>query len=116
MPQLYDPPSGWQFGFPKIFPGTRSTKDQLIADGYPAADAEWAAKHCRFWGTKEQTMTYEEWLRAVDAELDTRFGLCMDLLPDWLSRDAYDGGMTPVQGAAQCVEEIGLDEQLVDEL
>jgi hypothetical protein len=52
---LYDPPSGWLHGFPKPYkprPG-ESLQDTLLRDGYPKEDAEWASKHCRFFGYDE---------------------------------------------------------------
>lgn len=52
---LYDPPSGWRYGFPRLYqPGTKETVEQtLIRDGYPAKDAAFGAKHCRFIGPQE---------------------------------------------------------------
>lgn len=51
MINLYDPPSGWMYGFPKQYLPLEGEelKDTLIRDGYPAKDAEWAANHTRFW-------------------------------------------------------------------
>ncbi len=54
-PKWYDPPSGWQFGFPKAWPkGLKPTqenlKNQLTLDGYPAKDIPLALKHTRFGG------------------------------------------------------------------
>lgn len=48
---LYDPPSGWQFGFPRQYnPLPNETIEQtLIRDGYPRKDAQWAADYTRFW-------------------------------------------------------------------
>lgn len=49
---FYDPPSGWMHGFPRAYrplPG-ETLEETLIRDGYPAADAAFAAKHCRFIG------------------------------------------------------------------
>ena len=47
---LYDPPSGWRYGFPKSYnPVEGDTLDQtLVRDGYPEKEAEFGAKHCRF--------------------------------------------------------------------
>jgi hypothetical protein len=52
---MYDPPSGWQFGFPKFYhPEPGETVEQtLVRDGYPAEDAELGAKYCRFWDLKD---------------------------------------------------------------
>lgn len=52
-------------------------------------------------------MTYEEWMREVDRIVIRTCGLDMDFLPDWLSRDAYEDGCTPAQGAEMCLEESG---------
>lgn len=49
---LYDPPSGWRYGFPRPYeplPG-ESLEQTLIRDGYPANAAADGAKHCRFIG------------------------------------------------------------------
>jgi hypothetical protein len=56
----YDPPSGWQFGFPKPWPVGLSVtqenlKTQLTRDGYPAKDMALALKHTRFGGFYEKT-------------------------------------------------------------
>lgn len=50
MSMIYDPPSGWKYGFPKHYdPLPDETIEQtLVRDGYPATDAEFGAKHCRF--------------------------------------------------------------------
>lgn len=50
---VYDPPSGWQFGFPKPYkplPG-ETLADTLKRDGYPVGVLRMtdAAKYCRFW-------------------------------------------------------------------
>lgn len=54
-PAWYDPPSGWQYGFPKAWPDGLEINDenirkQLLADGYPAKDIDMAVRHCRFGG------------------------------------------------------------------
>ncbi len=52
---LYDPPSGWRFGFPKPYRpmADEALEDTLVRDGYPKSSAEFGAKHCRFIGTAE---------------------------------------------------------------
>ncbi len=47
----YDPPSGWKYGFPKKYEpaDNEPLMVTLIRDGYPGLDAEFGAKHCRFW-------------------------------------------------------------------
>ena len=54
-------------------------------------------------------MTYEEWMTAVDAIVTKTCGLDMGFLPDWLSRDAYEDGLTPAEGATMCLEEAEFD-------
>lgn len=50
---LYDPPSGWRYGFPKPYapqPG-ESLADTLLRDGYPQHEIDnGGAKYCRFIG------------------------------------------------------------------
>lgn len=60
-------------------------------------------------------MTYEQWMRAVDRIVATKCGLNMDLLPDWLSRDAYEEGVTPEEAAEMCLEEAGYYDYVSDE-
>lgn len=50
-------------------------------------------------------MTYEQWVAKVDQVLTSRIGLSMDDLPDWLSRDAFEDGLSPEEGADICLEE-----------
>jgi hypothetical protein len=61
-------------------------------------------------------MTYEQWKTAVSALVEDTCGVPMEWLPDWLSRDAYDDGATPQEGAKQCLENSGFyeDEGLVE--
>jgi hypothetical protein len=52
---IYDPPSGWAYGFPKEWPKDlkRTTENiirQLIKDGYPVENIRFNAKHTRFIG------------------------------------------------------------------
>jgi len=64
-------------------------------------------------------MTYEEWMRQVDQIVEKRCGLGQSWLPDWLSRDAYESGMTPEQGASECLtiaEWEADDKNLLDEM
>lgn len=53
-------------------------------------------------------MTYEQWMATVDAIVEQiTGGLDQMMLPDWLSRDAYEDGMTPEQGAEECLLSAG---------
>lgn len=48
----YDPPSGWKYGFPKLYEPSNPLEPlayTLRRDGYPADQCEFAAKHTRFW-------------------------------------------------------------------
>lgn len=56
MTLMYDPPSGWMYGFPRPYnPLPKEVlSDTLMRDGYPAKDAEFGAKHCRFFGSEEE--------------------------------------------------------------
>ena len=60
-PTWYDPPSGWQFGFPKawppdLVPSAENIKNRLILDGYPLTMLDMATRHCRFGGLHEETI------------------------------------------------------------
>ena len=35
-----DPPSGWRYGFPKLWDGKGDSTEWLIANGYPKAEIE----------------------------------------------------------------------------
>jgi len=56
---MYDPPSGWKYGFPKVYtplPG-ETLEETLLRDGYPQYEIDAGmAKHCRFLGSKEEIM------------------------------------------------------------
>lgn len=49
---LYDPPSGWRFGFPKPYRPIEgeTLEDTLIRDGYPESMAHANSQWCRFIG------------------------------------------------------------------
>lgn len=50
--QVYDPPSGWRYGFPKQYkplPG-ETLAETLLRDGYPEQEIKrGGAEHVRFW-------------------------------------------------------------------
>jgi len=52
---IYDPPSGWAYGFPKMYSPRdgETVADTLVRDGYPQAMARDGANHCRFIGCTE---------------------------------------------------------------
>ena len=113
----YDPPSGWMYGFPKPWPRNlvrtqENIRAQLVKDEY-RGDLDLAVRHCRFIGTP---FPYEDWIEAVDDQMIKLYGVRLDELPDWMSRDAYEDGMSPVEAAYECAEQVGLYETLKDEL
>jgi kynurenine formamidase len=50
-------------------------------------------------------LTYSEWMEAVDEILIRAVGLDQMSMADWLSRDAYEGGATPLEAAQECLLE-----------
>ena len=55
-------------------------------------------------------MTYKEWMKEVDFILEEKCGLPQDCLPDWLSRDCYESGASPLEGANECHEVVGFND------
>lgn len=56
MRTIYDPPSGWRYGFPKPYEPQEgeSLEATLLRDGYPQHEIDnGMAKYCRFWEAKE---------------------------------------------------------------
>lgn len=47
--QIFDPPSGWQYGFPAALPTGMSYEKLLKEKGYPENMMELAMKHSRSW-------------------------------------------------------------------
>lgn len=48
-----DPPSGWRYGFPKIWSTHVPIQQWLIDNGYPEHEAEWASNYMRCWPVEE---------------------------------------------------------------
>ncbi len=62
-------------------------------------------------------MHYEEWMIQVDRVVQKITGVRMDELPDWLSRDAFEDGLTPTVFSDDCMIQIGFfDDELFYEL
>jgi len=65
-------------------------------------------------------LTYRQWMAEVEAKVEKRTGLGFDLLPDWLSRDSFEDGLSVAEAVDACLEQVGFREyeerQLVDEL
>jgi hypothetical protein len=49
-------------------------------------------------------MTYAEWMRAVDRKVTATVGMSVADLPDFMSRDSFDAGDTPKQGAQLAID------------
>lgn len=60
-------------------------------------------------------MTYEEWMREVNVIVERVCGMPMEMLPDWLSRDAFEDELTPEEGAEICLEESGFYDFVEDD-
>lgn len=52
-------------------------------------------------------MTFEEWMRAVNAHLEQLAGMCADDLPDWRYADAHANGTTPLAAARAAIRAAG---------
>ena len=64
-----------------------------------------------------ETLTYAEWMEAIDSMLIRAIGLDQQSLADWLSRDAYDAGTEVIDAARECLlEQDVLSEIEIDEL
>lgn len=57
---IYDPPSGWKYGFPKKVPESvlngknGEFRQWLLDEGYPEKDIDFALKYGRQWQEKEK--------------------------------------------------------------
>ena len=63
-------------------------------------------------------LTYRQWMTEVEAKVEKITGLGFDMLPDWMSRDCYEMGLSVRDGVDICIEQIGyreFAERLVDE-
>jgi hypothetical protein len=50
-----DPPSGWRYGFPKIWNSLEqpNLRDFLIENGYPVNEVPFALNYIRMWNVEE---------------------------------------------------------------
>jgi hypothetical protein len=63
-------------------------------------------------------LTYRQWMTEVESKVEKVTGLTFDLLPDWMSRDSFEDGLTIAEGVDICLEQVGFrefEENLVDE-
>jgi len=51
MKQWVDPPSGWRYGFPKIWSGEGNVLEWLVSQGYPQREIDACGEYfyCRHW-------------------------------------------------------------------
>jgi hypothetical protein len=57
MARMIDPPSGWQYGFPKVIPdGVEDVTAWLVENGYPQRIIDECGKHfwCRYWHSPDE--------------------------------------------------------------
>ncbi len=50
-------------------------------------------------------LSFEEWEKRVDIEINVLSGMGIDFLPDWNSFDAFMSGMSPTDAAAEWLAE-----------
>jgi len=48
-----DPPSGWRYGFPKLWDRKVPVEQWLVYNGYPIEDVDFAVQHIRWWPEAE---------------------------------------------------------------
>lgn len=56
MPMYIDPPSGWLYGFPKVYDKqpTEKFESWLLKNGYPKSLIERGMhNHCRYWEDRD---------------------------------------------------------------
>jgi hypothetical protein len=61
-------------------------------------------------------LTYEEWIKEIDAFIFKRAGLTTHDLADWLSRDLYDAGESVREGARECLFAQDLDDEMIENI
>lgn len=70
--------------------------------------------------TTKAELTYRQWMTEVEAKVMKITGLDFALMPDWLSRDSYEDGLTIQEGVDTCLEQVGFwdyeERSLVDDL
>lgn len=57
-------------------------------------------------------MTFEAWMKKVDARINSLVGLDHDDLADWRWYDAWEDGYTPEDAVEEFFEDEGMDEFL----
>lgn len=51
MALMIDPPSGWRYGFPRLFDPDKdgNMRDFLVKNGYPETSVDFALQYIRCW-------------------------------------------------------------------
>lgn len=62
------------------------------------------------------SMSYNDWLKQVDREVRKLVNVSLYDLQDWLSRDAYDAGVSPSDAAVEAIENDGSYDGILDEI
>lgn len=63
--------------------------------------------------TNSKGQTYKEWMREVDFYVSCKIGLSVHDLPDFCSRDCFEGDMTPKEAAEVAFEEADMGDELL---
>lgn len=108
MGLLYDPPSGWRYGFPKPYRPLEgeTLEDTLLRDGYPQREIDnGGAKYCRFMGDRAELDAMAQ--RQVECDNDNRLDLEDEVRSGRMSADEARCriGLGPVPVAAQAQPE-----------
>lgn len=61
-----------------------------------------------------EKLTYEQWMKEVDKILLSKITLTTSDMPDFPSRDKYDDGVSPQEGAESCLEYSEWPNELLD--
>lgn len=61
-------------------------------------------------------MTYREWMRKLDNIINSQVGISIYDLPDFCSRDLFDSGCSPEEGAEEALVNADFPEDLLAEL
>ena len=62
-----------------------------------------------------RTRTFEQWMKAVDAALESRLGLSSGDLEDWMWMDSYEAGDSPRDAALYALEDMGYEDDEEDD-
>lgn len=63
MPTYVDPPSGWRYGFPKLYPYGNDfsrLREWFLSEGYPKENIELAMMYSRYLNDVESSIRFED--------------------------------------------------------